>query len=187
MNRNPSLIALGSNKCGVQIESFSPTTAPRFDNDIYTPLTLATIAAQYRRNQAFRSLTSKEVLAMPTSARSARKGSRHPKPSSANILSWASRALSGPIVESNLPNAADDLPALTLLPSRSHQSSRLNVPDEVALNMCSVDSTTTCPSTTWCQSTTACPSTTNCPSVQTCLIQDASTNLGASESDMNAG
>ena len=84
--------------------------------------------------------------------------------------SWASRMLTGPIVDAHIAGTVDDRAVLTVLPAASPVTAGFRLPDAEGLKMCSVDSTQTCPSTTWCQSTTACPSTTNCPSVQTCVM-----------------
>jgi hypothetical protein len=102
-----------------------------------------------------------------------------PRPNrvSSSRTSWASRVLSGPIVESNVAHTIDDHTVLTTLPPNDPGTLGWKLPDELGLNMCSVDSTTTCPSTTWCPSTTACPSTTDCRSVQTCVIGEGFAEL----------
>lgn len=82
---------------------------------------------------------------------------------------WAARAVQGSFVEAHLGQTVDDATLLMGLPATDALAPGLNLPDEFGLDMCSVDSTTTCPSTTWCSSTTACQSTTNCKSVQTCI------------------
>ena len=85
---------------------------------------------------------------------------------------WAARVLRGQLVESNIADAVDDEAVLTALPPINVDAPGFRLPDALGLNMCSVDSTSTCPSTNWCSSTTACPSTTNCKSVQTCKRRD---------------
>jgi hypothetical protein len=81
--------------------------------------------------------------------------------------------LRGPFVDCYIAETVDDHTVLTVLPPTDTGASGMKLPDALGLNMCSVDSTTTCPSTTWCKSTTACPSTTDCKSVQTCVERDA--------------
>jgi hypothetical protein len=98
---------------------------------------------------------------------------KHPPRSRfSSSTTWASRLLSGPIVESNISTTVDDRTVLTKLPPAHPGASGLHLPDQFGLNMCSVNSTDVCASTTWCQTTTACPSTTNCPSKQTCMAQE---------------
>jgi hypothetical protein len=82
--------------------------------------------------------------------------------------SWASRMLAGTIVDANITRTIDDGSLLSILPATGLWTPTSMSSAEPGLDLCSVDSTATCPSTTWCTSTTACPSTTNCQSVQTC-------------------
>jgi hypothetical protein len=89
-----------------------------------------------------------------------------------HLENWVRRMLTGPIIESNAHATGNDDAVLVILPPRQVlPDPTLKLADDRAIEICSVDSTTTCPSTTWCPSTTACPSTTNCPSVQTCRIE----------------
>lgn len=95
-----------------------------------------------------------------------------PRSPLSSTASWASRLLSGPIVESNISMTVEDRSVLRMLPPAHSAASALQLPDQFGLNMCSVNSTDVCTSTNWCQTTTACPSTTNCQSKQTCMAQE---------------
>jgi hypothetical protein len=97
---------------------------------------------------------------------------RPPPNSFSSTASWASRLLSGPIVESNISMTIDDRSVLTMLPPVHPGASGQQLADQFGLDMCSVNSTDVCKSTTWCSSTTACQSTTNCKSRQTCMAQE---------------
>lgn len=115
-------------------------------------------------------MTQGRVRGQESTRRSSRMASR--------AGSWATRVLQGSIVAAHLADTVDDASVLGVLPPTDGLAPGAGLPDALGLNMCSVDSTTTCPSTTWCQSTTACPSTTDCRSVQTCVGQDLLAPVG---------
>jgi hypothetical protein len=112
---------------------------------------------------------------------------KHPPTSRfSSTTNWASRVLSGPIVESNISTTVEDRTVLTKLPPTHPGATGPALPDRIGLNMCSVNSTDVCTSTTWCQTTTACPSTTNCQSKQTCMAQETLDMAGRSRLPIEA-